>query len=881
MSEIAADDPTTYSKMGAQDPTLLATVKVSYAALHIELITLAIQLVLCIYGLSHYKASTPSQHRNVRRLYSILSFVILAFFTAATVSDSVYFARLTISPGRFELLLEKSPWFATLGSLCNTIVILLGDGILVYRCYIIWQGRRWVVVIPCLALVASLVMAIVAVVDDSTLIYFSAWIAMSITVNTLSTALIVGKLVYERRRLSKVLAHGHLVKYITATAILVESAVPLTVVGIASSIILTQNTNISLLGSALTMWFCLSGLCPQLIIFRVAVGRSYTDLNVASDVVSRPIQFAAGQQAPSEDSVSEVVTDYPVTESREKGGGPFRGGLIPDELISNAKRPGIGSIDALYELFRNLSSSSFRMDLVDVVFHHLQPKWMLPPETSPTLSTSEREFLQEFRVEQAKSADFCTAEALCAMLLVAPPHLYGRVVDEVIAHLDDYFGWVKYLASDRVPAHDGHEWTGLSNPTRQCRAILSMMEEEDKRLIKAIVLSNQLIDFAITAWVAEDPATCDAYVSFEAEHLCPIVDLFHNLLSSEVLRQKIFDVLFASGKGKKLRMEVVRAAISRCSCISRMEREVAEDMAKVTMRSEKKNKIKEKMTALEAIFKYLAELLHVVSRLCLNADMSRAFMKSTFYSEFTQALRSWLLEKSRRTDEDAKDRHRGFKLLQMVESLAASQAIEHGDRHWKLVGNACLQIIKGGGIAILIEGMHSIQARDKRGVIVRHMLVPIQDQCHRHPAVAESMSSEIVKFLGESFWNTKTFAHTGWTKLWDTVSLDFLAGSLTPFKRDVYSLCDNLDCDRDLVSSTSSRMCSGCNSVVYCSDACQQYDWEELHRGECHAAREDYGIDQGPEKIRYRQWMRQYQAQLAANRAIIQSPLDHQRGANE
>ncbi|KAJ3540236.1 hypothetical protein NMY22_g4379 [Coprinellus aureogranulatus] len=320
------EDLALYSKAGISDPSVLLTIRTAYGALHIELITLAIQSVLCIYGLSHYKSSTPSQHRNARRLYFILSFMILAFFTAASVADNVFFARLTISPGGYELLYEKSPWWLTMGTVCNTIVILLGDVIVVqvYRCYIIWQGRRWVIVIPCLALVASLVMSIMAVIDDSKPIYYSAWISLSITVNTISTALIVGKLVYERRRLSKVLARGHLVKYITATSILVESVVPLTVVGIAASIILTQSTNIALIGAALAVWFCLSGLCPQLIIFRVAVGRSYTDLNVASEVISRPIQFAAGQRASTSDSVSEEVVDPPTIERREKPAGWWR-----------------------------------------------------------------------------------------------------------------------------------------------------------------------------------------------------------------------------------------------------------------------------------------------------------------------------------------------------------------------------------------------------------------------------------------------------------------------------------------------------------------------------------------------------------------------------
>lgn len=102
------------------------------------------------------------------------------------------------------------------------------------------------------------VLAVFTIISSSNAIYSTAWVALSVTVNTMSTALIVGKLVYERRRLSKVLAHGHLVKYVTATAILVESAVPLTVVGIISSVVLTRSRNMPLVAVVFSVWFCLS-----------------------------------------------------------------------------------------------------------------------------------------------------------------------------------------------------------------------------------------------------------------------------------------------------------------------------------------------------------------------------------------------------------------------------------------------------------------------------------------------------------------------------------------------------------------------------------------------------------------------------------------------
>lgn len=98
----------------------------------------------------------------------------------------------------------------------------------------------------------------IATNNDNTLAYETAWVALSVAANTMSTALIAGKLLYERRRLSRILPSCHLVKYVTATAILIESAVPLTLFGVASCIALIQSTNLVLVALFPGVWMCLS-----------------------------------------------------------------------------------------------------------------------------------------------------------------------------------------------------------------------------------------------------------------------------------------------------------------------------------------------------------------------------------------------------------------------------------------------------------------------------------------------------------------------------------------------------------------------------------------------------------------------------------------------
>jgi hypothetical protein len=86
----------------------------------------------------------------------------------------------------------------------------------------------------------------------------SVWISLSVATNCVSTALIAGKLIYERRKLSTILDATHLVKYTTASAILVESAMPLALFGIAAAIAFRSGENVVFTTIVPSLWFCLS-----------------------------------------------------------------------------------------------------------------------------------------------------------------------------------------------------------------------------------------------------------------------------------------------------------------------------------------------------------------------------------------------------------------------------------------------------------------------------------------------------------------------------------------------------------------------------------------------------------------------------------------------
>ncbi|TEB08898.1 hypothetical protein FA13DRAFT_1137061 [Coprinellus micaceus] len=193
------------------------------------------------------------------------------------------------------------------------------------------------------------------------------------------------------------------------------------------------------------------------------------------------------------------------------------------------------------------------------------------------------------------------------------------------------------------------------------------------------------------------------------------------------------------------------------------------------------------MSAVEAALRYLAQIQDVMPRLCSNADISVAFLRSTFFEEYTRALHSWLVKKARRTEGDGDEWKHGFGLMEHTSKAVQVQALKHGDLHWKL-GEAYLQMVRGGFIELAVEGMHSILARSGHADTIRDVLLSMQDQLLSRPAVVDAVLTEVTRLLGPAFWSTRTFAHMGWTTRWEAASLDFLAAHITNSQKRSYAL---------------------------------------------------------------------------------------------
>jgi hypothetical protein len=178
-------------------------------------------------------------------------------------------------------------WWRLSSTFCIYIVNWIADGLLVsylesfrkelkflvpqqvYRCYIIWTDKQWVCILPFLTYLSSMAMAIVTFVSirSSTSIFarinakaLSSWIYLSVGVNFLVTGLITFRLLRLRRQMAQFIPMSELRVYLGVVAILVESAVPLTLTGLVFATVSNPKSVEERIpnGMFLVLWFSLN-----------------------------------------------------------------------------------------------------------------------------------------------------------------------------------------------------------------------------------------------------------------------------------------------------------------------------------------------------------------------------------------------------------------------------------------------------------------------------------------------------------------------------------------------------------------------------------------------------------------------------------------------
>ncbi|KIK68279.1 hypothetical protein GYMLUDRAFT_710780 [Collybiopsis luxurians FD-317 M1] len=153
---------------------------------------------------------------------------------------------------------------------------VIADGLLMYRCYVIWNRDLKVVVIPALGYLSNIVLGILSIVHDHNLVN-DFWI-ITVLENITLTLLTAGRILYINKEIGGILGSAVKTKYNTIAAVMLESGFLYSSIVLATSITARIPRNAIYASCLLAASTQIVGIAPSLIIIRVARGVDTRDI---------------------------------------------------------------------------------------------------------------------------------------------------------------------------------------------------------------------------------------------------------------------------------------------------------------------------------------------------------------------------------------------------------------------------------------------------------------------------------------------------------------------------------------------------------------------------------------------------------------------------
>ncbi|TFK26013.1 hypothetical protein FA15DRAFT_755344 [Coprinopsis marcescibilis] len=286
------------------------------------------------YGLAVFFETAPGK-REGRGPYICIGCIIFVLFTVSACVDILkpFDALLEASDGLEYLGLasHKIPtWEDIVSELSMSLVFIFADGLLLYRCYLMFIGGSWwILVLPILTYLSTIAVSIFLIFPlppGGVTSVETFRNILSLVTNIFITSMISYRVVATHREAEKAVSGQHLAVYTTVVRILLESALPLSLVGIVQVAIhivpvvsgprrmqdYTGDARSLLVAAHTTsaVYYALQAIAPQMIIFRVTTGRSWaqTDRSSDAEAFSCSIAFTQGPLAGDVLSMSDRGT---------------------------------------------------------------------------------------------------------------------------------------------------------------------------------------------------------------------------------------------------------------------------------------------------------------------------------------------------------------------------------------------------------------------------------------------------------------------------------------------------------------------------------------------------------------------------------------------
>ncbi|KAJ7716618.1 hypothetical protein B0H16DRAFT_1741143 [Mycena metata] len=199
--------------------------------------------------------------------------------------------------GPFNYLIEQGSLpFMTLGNVASILASFMSDGVLLWRAGVLWDFAWYIVVPPAMFFVACIVLSVMTVIQLALpnvpfpQLSLAVWIVLMLLPIWL-TILIAGRILYHRKTIVNVLGPEHATNYTGISAIVIESALPFTIISIVL-LGLFGNKNIAqnLFIPLLVQVECIA---PEMIVLRVVLGHSWTTTTMSGDGKASALRFVS------------------------------------------------------------------------------------------------------------------------------------------------------------------------------------------------------------------------------------------------------------------------------------------------------------------------------------------------------------------------------------------------------------------------------------------------------------------------------------------------------------------------------------------------------------------------------------------------------------
>ncbi|KAF9228295.1 hypothetical protein BS17DRAFT_332029 [Gyrodon lividus] len=229
--------------------------------------------------------------------FSTAAFFLITIFVAveAVFGQEMWIVNADFPGGSSAYLATyASVWYQTMGTTASVILQLMSDGVLIYRCFVVWNNL-YVLIFPCVLWVATLILGIFELYASgaptgNAFVGLAAHIgvtytAISVGLNVIVTAMICSRVAYFGMAIHSTASRKSMSKYTGTIPIIIESGFPYAISGIAFVVSLGIGSQTSILFLSLYVMFtCIS---PQMIVMRVADGNAWErqQLDGASAIV--------------------------------------------------------------------------------------------------------------------------------------------------------------------------------------------------------------------------------------------------------------------------------------------------------------------------------------------------------------------------------------------------------------------------------------------------------------------------------------------------------------------------------------------------------------------------------------------------------------------